>query len=71
MLIVIANLFKTRDKYGIPTGQTELLADYAIEEETGKTVVVPPVHPAELGAMFDRDRQEWVILSNEMVKNEH
>ena len=41
------------------TGKTELLVDYALDEETLQQIVVPCVHPSELGGIFDVELGEW------------
>lgn len=60
-IILITNKFPTTDERGFPTGRTETLVDYAIDEETGKHVVVPCDHPLNLGAKLDLGLGEWVL----------
>lgn len=61
-IICIAKSFpKVYHGTDIPTGETELLTDYAFDEDTGKVVIVPPEHPRTLGAVFDHEIGEWVI----------
>ena len=57
--ILITKMFAVLDKNGFSTGKTELLVDYALDEETLKPVVVPCVHPSELGGIFDVELGEW------------
>jgi hypothetical protein len=57
----VCKRFPILDKHGYPTGETELLVDRAFMEDTGKPVIVPHVHPTELGAVFDPAFGEWVI----------
>ena len=52
-------MFAVLDKNGFSTGKTELLVDYALDEKTLKPVVVPCVHPSELGGIFDVELGEW------------
>ena len=51
--ILITKMFPILDKDGFATGKKELLIDYALNEKTLKPVVVPCVHPSELGGRFD------------------
>jgi hypothetical protein len=37
------------------------LVDYGYDTETYQTVILPPVHPVELGAHIDSNLGEWVI----------
>lgn len=57
--ILIAKMFPILDKNGFSTGKTELLVDYALDEETLQQIVVPCVHPSELGGIFDVELGEW------------
>jgi hypothetical protein len=60
MIVVICNMFE-KEVNGIPSGQCELLADFAVDLETGGSVIVPAEHPTLLGAKFDFEIGEWVI----------
>ena len=57
--ILITKMFAVLDKNGFSTGKTELLVDYARDEETLQQIVVPCVHPSELGGIFDVELGEW------------
>ena len=57
--ILITKMFAVLDKNGFSTGKTELLVDYALDEETLQQIVVPCVHPSELGGIFDVELGEW------------
>ena len=57
--ILITKMFPILDKDGFVTGKKELLIDYALNEKTLKPVVVPCVHPSELGGIFDVELGEW------------
>jgi hypothetical protein len=48
-------------KRGVPTGAKEFVVSHGINEETGRTVILPTEHPAQLGAKFDRQLHEWVL----------
>lgn len=48
-------------KNGYKTGQTEFVVSHGIDEETDKTVILPPEHPLTLGAVYDYNLCEWVI----------
>ena len=59
--ILITKMFAVLDKNGFSTGKTELLVDYALDEETLQQIVVPCVHPSELGGIFDVELGEWYL----------
>ena len=59
--ILITKMFPILDKDGFATGKKELLIDYALNEKTLKPVVVPCVHPSELGGRFDVELGEWYL----------
>lgn len=61
MIICITDLYKKRDKYGLPTGENVRLVSYAINAETGAAVIVPNIEPEKLGAIYDENICEWVI----------
>lgn len=60
-IILITGKFPITDAQGFPTGRTELLVNYAFEEDTHKPIIVPPEHPLNLGAKLDRTINEWVL----------
>ena len=59
--ILITKMFPILDKDGFATGKKELLIDYALNEKTLKPVVVPCVHPSELGGRFDVEFGVWYL----------
>lgn len=61
MIICICNWFPVPDRYGLPTGRKELLVDYAVDEDTGQSIVLPNEHPSKLGARFHAVLGEWVL----------
>lgn len=61
MIIVIANTCKKLDRYGSPTGETEVLISHGVDMDTGNFVVLPNIPPWMLGAVFDSDIGEYVL----------
>jgi len=51
------------NRFSAARGETELLVDYAIDEDSGKTITVPNVNPKFLGATFDEEIGEWIITN--------
>ena len=43
------------------TGKLELLASHGVNPATGRNVVLPNVHPRQLGARIDGQIGGWVI----------
>lgn len=62
MLILITNNFPVLDSMGFETGRYELLVDFAVDTNTGRNVCVPNEHPRNLGGVYDKVLQEWVIV---------
>ena len=60
MITVVTGLFPIY-KNGIDTGKTEFVASHGIDS-LGRNVVLQCVHPAELGAIFIKSLNEWVII---------
>jgi len=60
-IILITGKFPITDAQGFPTGKTQILVDYAFEEDTLKPIIVPPDHPLNLGAKLDPKIGEWVL----------
>ena len=60
MIILICKMFKKKvdGKY---TNEEELLVDYAIELESGRSICVPCEHPSKLGGKFYSQLGEWVL----------
>ena len=58
MIVVI-----TTSECNEDTGNTELLASHGVNIDTGENIVLPNVHPSELGATIDRRMNEWVLPS--------
>jgi hypothetical protein len=60
MILLITGWFPVYDKIG-KTGEKVFGVDYGINLDTGATVVLPEMHPRELGATFNDQIQEWVL----------
>ena len=58
--IVIAGHFPVFSG-GIATGATEFVASHGVREGSGAPVILPQIHPRELGARFDAELGEWVL----------
>lgn len=43
------------------TGRKQLVVSHGIDEETLRSIPMPQVHPAELGAKYDLSIGEYVI----------
>lgn len=56
MIIVITA--KERNKR---TGVEEIIASHGVDEQTGRTVILPQDRPENLGACFDATIGEYVI----------
>jgi hypothetical protein len=56
MIIVIAT--QSKDK---KTGIIKLITSHGVDHLTLQNIVLPPVHPRELGAEFWTSIGEWVI----------
>lgn len=56
MIIVIAN-----SEYDEKTGRTNLITSHGIDSESLEHVVLQPVHPQFLGAVFNTELGEFVI----------
>jgi hypothetical protein len=61
MILLITKYFETLDTYGFPTGEKELLVDYGIDLETDQTIVLPNIHPKEIGGEFDKTYNEYIL----------
>lgn len=62
MIILITGNYPVYDKHGYKTSETEFIASHGVDVETGRDVIVEQVHPSRLGAKFDNEIGEWVIL---------
>ena len=56
MIIVI-----TITEYDEITGKEKLIVDHGVDVYTDNILCLPAVHPAELGAVFDPEFDEWVL----------
>lgn len=45
------------------TGLKSLVVSHGIERESGRQVVLPCEHPKDIGAIWNAELREWVILS--------
>jgi len=61
MIILITGYFPIYDYLGYPTGKKEFVVSHGIDEETGKSIVLPNEHPNALGGEFNSELGEWVI----------
>lgn len=43
------------------TGKLELVADYGVDDITGRRICLPWEHPRNLGAFYHTELNEWVI----------
>ena len=43
------------------TGREQLVVSHGVDEVSGKVIVMPPVDPREVGAVFCAERHEYVI----------
>lgn len=43
------------------TGRKKQICSHGYDTETGETVILPWVHPSEIGATWDPDLQEFVL----------
>lgn len=43
------------------TREKSLIVSHGFRADTGETVVLPQVHPREVGGVFDTEIGEWVI----------
>lgn len=61
-LILITDWFDKYDRYGYKTSEKELLVSYAVDEDSGETVVVPnnPITWFD-GAKIDLELNEYVL----------
>lgn len=46
------------------TGRDELVVSHGIDEATGKTVILPCEPPERIGAIFNAEFGEYVLVSN-------
>jgi hypothetical protein len=60
-IFVVTGSFPVYDRRGRPTGQREFVVSHGIDEDTGRNVILPSEHPAKLGALWDRETNEWVL----------
>lgn len=51
----------TNKEYNETTRKTEEIVSHGIDCGTFEGVVLPPVHPTEVGAKWDIDLQEWIL----------
>jgi hypothetical protein len=57
MIIVICN-----EEYNEITDRYRLVVSHGLDSETLETVVLQPVHPAELGAEIHHEIGEFILL---------
>lgn len=46
---------------GLETGDRQFVVSHGIEEDTGRSITLPSEHPASIGAVLDRQLNEWVL----------
>lgn len=66
MIICVTGTFPIYDRYG-KTGKTEYVVSHGIDSETDRSVVLPCVHPRELGAIL-KSGIGWVIKTEDTVR---
>lgn len=44
------------------TGQREPRISHGIDFDTGQTCILPALHPAQAGAAYSQQLDEWVLL---------
>ena len=59
-MILVITITETNEN----TGKPEPLASHGVDLDTGKNVVLPGVHPRDLGATVDAELNEWVIQAH-------
>ncbi|PUV27770.1 hypothetical protein CDU00_20835 [Cronobacter sakazakii] len=52
----------TTEEVNKATGKPELITSHGIDRKTSKQVILPPVHPQDIGAEFCKELQSWVII---------
>jgi hypothetical protein len=62
MIIVITGWFDEYDRYGSKTGRKEFLTSHGVDFDTGRNVILPCDPPSRLGAVYDNEMGEWVLL---------
>jgi hypothetical protein len=62
MIIVFVDKIKTVSGYDATfDGYSNTIVSHGINVDTDEHVVLPQVHPSELGAKIDIDVGEWII----------
>lgn len=56
MIIVV-----TQTELNEDTGRMERIVSHGFDTLTGKAVILPSMKPEEIGALFDRQRGEFVL----------
>lgn len=59
--ICITGSFPALDRHNRPTGEKVFAVSHGIDEDSGRTVILPSEHPARLGARLDPQLNEWVL----------
>ncbi len=60
-------LLITTTEFDKNVGAKTPIVSHGIDEETGKSVVLPCVHPADLGAVYDKERREWILPDRQKI----
>lgn len=58
MTMIIVITCKARN---FRTGREELIVSHGVDEDTGKTVILPCETPESIGATFDPELREYVL----------
>ena len=61
MIICIVEQHDLVDSSGIPTGEKELLATYAVDLETAKILFLPKISLCQLDAVYSPSLGSWVV----------
>jgi hypothetical protein len=61
MIVLVTGYFRKYDNSGRPTGNREFGVSHGIDMDTMENVVLPQLHPRQLGARFDYELGEWII----------
>jgi len=68
-VLLICGLFDVYGKGGHKTGRQEFVVSHGVDLDTDKTVILPCVHPSELGATH-LGGNDW-ILYDKLKKGSH
>lgn len=61
MIICIVEQHDITDSSGVPTGEQELRANYAVDLETNNILALPQMSLSQLGAVYSPSLGNWVV----------